>query len=209
MDIIEKLNWRYATKQFDPTKKLSDDQVNKLIEATNLSPSSFGLQPFSILLIENEEIRKKLKEAAWNQPQLTDASHVVLFAAHTDLSNKDVEDFLKLISETRNIPLESLSEYDAMMKGFIAGMSESDKINWISKQTYIALGQLLVTCAVEGIDACPMEGFDKGQFDEILGLKDKNLTSVVMATIGYRSENDKYQHLAKVRKPIDQILVRI
>ncbi|MBR8537422.1 NAD(P)H-dependent oxidoreductase [Carboxylicivirga sediminis] len=209
MNILEKLNWRYATKHFDVNKKLSKEQLDLIKEATNLTPSSFGLQPFKIIIIENNDIRQKLQEAAWNQPQTTDASHLVLFAANTHLSSDDVEAFIKLISEVRNVPVEALAEYDAMMKGSIASMSQEDATNWAAKQAYIALGQLMVTCAVEGIDTCPMEGFDKKAFDQILDLPSKNLTSIVMAAVGFRSSDDKYQHLPKVRKALDDIIITI
>lgn len=209
MNIIEKLNWRYATKEFDASKKLSEEQLNLLLEATNLAPSSFGLQPFSIVVIEDDEIRKKLKPSAWNQPQTTDASQLVLFVIKTDLSEKDVDEFLQRIADTRNMPMESLAEYEGMMKGFIKQMPKNDLQNWQAKQAYIALGQLMVTAAVEEIDTCPMEGFDKKEFDKILGLEEKNLASVVMAAVGFRSDNDKYQSLPKVRKPIDELVIRL
>ncbi|WP_430815481.1 NAD(P)H-dependent oxidoreductase [Carboxylicivirga sp. RSCT41] len=209
MNIIEKLNWRYATKEFDVSKKLSNEQLDLLLEASNLAPSSFGLQPFSVIVIENDAIREKLKPAAWNQPQTTDASQLILFAVNTDLSEKDVDKFIQRISETRNIPAESLAEYDGMMKGFIKQMSKEDVINWQAKQAYIALGQLMVSAAVEGIDTCPMEGFDKNEFDNILGLKEKNLASVVMAAVGFRSADDKYQALPKVRKPLDELVIKL
>ncbi|MCG8580466.1 MAG: NAD(P)H-dependent oxidoreductase [Bacteroidales bacterium] len=209
MNIIEKLNWRYATKEFDTSKKLSDEQLDLLLEATNLTPSSFGLQPFSVIVIENDEIRQRLKPSAWNQPQTTDASHLILFAIKTDLSEKDVDEFIKRISESRNIPIESLAEYDGMMKGFLKQMSNEDINNWQAKQAYIALGQLMVSAAVEGIDTCPMEGFDKKEFDKILGLEEKNLASVVMAAVGFRSANDKYQALPKVRKPLNEMVIKL
>lgn len=209
MDILQKLNWRYATKHFDATQKLTDEQLSLLLEATNLAPSSFGLQPFSIIVIENESIREKLKGAAWNQPQTTDASHLVLFAVKTNLAETDIDEFLKRTSDTRNIPLEALAEYEGMMKGFVKQMPHEDLLNWQAKQAYIALGQLMVTAAIEGIDSCPMEGFDKTEFDKILGLGDKNLTSVVMAAVGFRSANDKYQDLPKVRKPLNEIVIKL
>lgn len=209
MNIIEKLNWRYATKQFDKNKKLSAEQLNKILEATNLSASSLGLQPYQILVIENPEIRASLRKAAWDQSQLTDASHVILFAAQTNVSDDNAEKLLNRISETRNIPREALAEYESMMKGFIGSRSQEELTEWAARQAYIALGFLLVTCAVDGIDTCPMEGFDKDQFDSLLGLKEKNLTSVVMATIGIRAAEDKYQHLTKVRKPLDEIVTKI
>jgi len=208
MEILKKLNWRYATKQFDRTKKLTSEQLSVLLEATNLSASSFGLQPYSILVIEDSDLRKKLKSAAWQQPQVTDASQVIIFAAQTNISTTDIDTFIQRIASTRNIPIEALAEYKDMMKSSVEALLPDERTNWAAKQAYIALGQLLVTCAVESIDACPMEGFDKSKFDEILGLKEKNLTSVVMATIGYRSAEDSYQHLTKVRKKINEIIIR-
>jgi len=208
MDIIEKLNWRYATKQFDSTKKLKPEQLELLLKAINLTASSFGLQPYSIIVIEDKAIRKQLKEAAWQQTQVTDASQVILFAAKTDLSSTDIDEYIQRISVARNIPIEALAEYEGMMKGSLSSQSQEDITTWAAKQAYIALGQLLVSCAIESIDACPMEGFDKTQFDKILKLKEKNLTSVVMATVGFRSSEDQYQHLPKVRKNIDDIIIR-
>jgi len=209
MDILEKLNWRYATKQFDAQKKLSADQLSKVLQATNLSASSFGLQPYQVFVIEDLNVRSKLREVAWGQPQVTDASQVIVFAAQTNISEQHVNEFVQRIAETRNIPKEALAEYEGMMKGFVTGQPQEAMNQWAAKQAYIALGFLLVTCAVEGIDACPMEGFDKDKFDEILGLKEQNLTSVVMATIGTRSNDDQYQHLAKVRKTLNEMVTKI
>lgn len=208
MKIIEQLNWRYATKKFDSSKKLSDEDLQFLIEATNLSASSYGLQPYHILLIEDPAIREQLKKAAHGQIQLTDASQVIVFAAKTNLSDTDVEEYIKLISETRNIPVEALEQFDAMMKGSLNGLSAEQKTTWAAKQTYIALGQLLTVCAISKIDACPMEGFDKAAFDEILGLKEKHLATTVIAPIGYRADDDDYQHYQKVRRPLDQMIIK-
>ncbi|MBS2097261.1 NAD(P)H-dependent oxidoreductase [Carboxylicivirga linearis] len=207
MDIIKQLNWRYATKQFDSSKKLTNDQLNLILEATNLSASSYGLQPYQIIVVENQEIREKLKDAAWGQPQLTDASQIIIFAAKTNLEDKDVDAFIQLVSEVRGVPVDSLVDYSSMMKGSMANLSNDEKTVWAAKQTYIALGQLLTTCALNNIDTCPMEGFNHEEFDNILGLKEKNLTSVVMAAVGFRSETDKYQHLPKVRKPINEMVI--
>ncbi|WP_289055309.1 NAD(P)H-dependent oxidoreductase [Carboxylicivirga marina] len=209
MNIIEQLNWRYATKEFDASKKLTEEQLDLLLEATNLAPSSFGLQPFQMLVIENDDIKQQLKAAAWNQPQTTDASHLILFVIKTDLTDKDVDAFLKNISEVRNIPLDALAEYEKKMKGFVNQMPKEELLNWQAKQAYIAIGQLMVAAAVEGIDTCPMEGFDKNEFDKILQLKEKNLTSVVMAAVGFRSALDKYQHLPKVRKSLNEMVIKL
>ncbi len=209
MNIIDKLHWRYATKQFDSTKKLTDTQLNLILEATNLAPSSFGLQPFSIIVIENHELRTKLLKAARHQSQTVDASHLVLFAANTNLSDKDVDAFIQRISDTRKVSVDSLVEYETLMKKSIHALPAEAVLSWATKQTYIALGQLMVACAVEGIDTCPMEGFDKKAFDELLDLPARNLTSVVMAAVGFRSADDKYQHLPKVRKSLDEMVIRL
>lgn len=208
MDLIKQLNWRYATKKFDASKKLSPEQLNIILEATNLAASSYGLQPYQILVIENPEIRQLLKEAAFGQTQVTDASQVIVFAAKTNLNSADVDAYLELISKVRNLDIADLGEYSTMMKGSLANLNEEQKTIWAGKQTYIALGHLLTACAISHIDACPMEGFNHEAFDNILGLKEKNLTSMVMATIGFRSEKDTYQHAPKVRKPLDEMVIK-
>lgn len=206
--MIEKLNWRYATKEFDAARKLSKEQLNQLLEATNLAPSSFGLQPFRILLVEDGELRQNLRKAAWSQPQVTDASSLIVFASYTNVTSEHIDDFLKRIADARQVPLESLESYETMMKGSISGKTQEDLANWAARQAYIALGTLLTVCASEGIDACPMEGFEKDKFDEVLGLSEQGLASVVMAALGYRSEEDKYQHLAKVRKDLKDMVLK-
>ena len=208
-EILKDLNWRYATKQFDQSKKLSPGDLDELLEAVRLSASSFGLQPYEILVISDEETRKKLREVSWNQPQVTDASHLIIFCNKTNLSEKDADKFLENISQTRSIPMKGLSEYSGMMKGFINNMSDEQKSGWTSKQAYLALGFLLVACASNKIDACPMEGFDKAGYDKILNLSSKGLEAAVIVPIGYRSENDDYQHLKKVRKTKDTLFTMI
>lgn len=209
MSILESLRWRYATKKFDATKKLTKDQLDLLLEATNLSATSLGLQPFQILVVENSSLREKLKAAAWNQPQITDASHLVIFAAKTNLSSVDVDLYMQLISKKRGISVEALADFKGMVDGAINGRLVEALTQWAARQAYIALGTLLTTAAFESIDACPMEGFDNAQFDEILGLKEKHLTAVVIAAIGVRSNDDKYQHLIKVRREISDIVTVI
>ena len=208
MDLLKQLNWRYATKKFDNSRKLSPELLNKLLEATNLSASSFGLQPYNVLVIENDELREKLKSAAWNQPQLTDASQVIVFAANNNLSANDADNFIKHVAQVRNLPLEALNEYGDMIKSSIQSRPQEVLTAWAARQAYIALGFLLVSCAIEQVDACPMEGFDNDKFDELLDLKSKGLTSVVMATIGYRAKDDGYQHLKKVRKPLNELIIK-
>jgi nitroreductase len=207
MSITEKLNWRYATKRFDSTKKLSEEQLNTVKEIIKLSPSSFGLQPYKVLLVKNPEIREKLKEVSWGQSQVTDASDLLVFVRNKSLTEKDVDEFVDNIVSTRGVNKESLKEYEGMIKYAVGSYSEEQKAIWVDKQIYLALGNLLTSLSVEGIDACPMEGLDKSKYDEILGLTDT--TTVVVCPIGIRHEEDGYQHYKKVRKPLEQLFETI
>jgi len=208
-ELLKKLNWRYATKKFDPSKIISADDLEELVSVMNLAPSSYGLQPYEILVIKNEKIRKQLREVSWNQSQITDASHLIVICNRTNLAEKDVDDFLENISRTRNIPLEGLANYAAMMKNTVNSTPPDQLSVWTSRQTYIVLGTLLTACAVKDIDACPMEGFDKAGYDKILNLSSRGLEAAVIAAVGYRSEDDSYQHLKKVRKNKDDLITYI
>lgn len=206
---IENLNWRYATKKFDTDKKVSKENLDTILEATILSASSYGLQPYKIIVIENPEIREKLKPAAWGQAQITEASHLIIIANQTTFGEELVDDYIDNVSNTRNIPAEGLKGYADFMKNSLTGLPDEKKSIWTAKQTYIALGNLLSAAADLKIDACPMEGFDAAQFDEILGLKEKGLTAAVLAPIGYRSSEDETQHYKKVRKSKENIIITI
>ncbi len=197
---IEDLYWRYATKKFDKERQLSEEDLEKLLESVRLSASSYGLQPYEIFVIKDGKTREELRKAAWNQPQLTDSSHVLVFANFKKIEESDIDAYLDNIAKTRNTTREKLKGMEEMLKNTILSFSEEEQRIWGAKQTYIALGNLLSAAASFKIDACPMEGFDKDEFDEILGLKEKNLMSSVIATVGYRSEEDRVQHLEKVRK---------
>lgn len=196
----EDLNWRYATKKFDSEKKISQEDLNTLLESIQLTASSYGLQPYEVIVVKDQETREKLKAAAWNQTQITDASYVLVFANLRSVSEKYVDTYLNNIAETRDLKREDLQGMEDMIKNTTLQLSKQDQNDWAAKQAYIALGNLLSSAASMKIDTCPMEGFDAAKFDEILGLKNKNLTTAVIAPIGYRSEEDQYQHLAKVRK---------
>lgn len=207
-NIIDSLNWRYATKAYDTNKKLTTEQVETLTEAVRLSPSSYGLQTYKVIHVKNPETREQLKAAAWGQTQLTDASELFVFAVKTDVNESNVDEFINLVATTRNIPNESLTEYSSMIKGTVNSLSPEHKEAWASRQAYLGLGVLLTTAALHEIDATPMEGFDNAKFDEILGLKELNLKSVVICALGYRSENDTYASLAKVRESKGNIFVK-
>lgn len=203
--MIENLNWRYATKKFDKTKKIPQQEFNEIIESIRLSPSSFGLQPYKFLIIESEEVRKKLKPASWDQPQITDASHLIVFCTKTSIDKEYINEHLELLKRERNMSDEAVQWYSDRIMGFVNPLSDADLHNWMSRQTYIALGNLLTCCANKKIDACPIEGFEKDKYDSILNLKDKGLTTSVVTAVGYRAEDDAYQFVKKVRKSSDYL----
>jgi nitroreductase len=208
MVLLEQLNKRYATKKFDASKKISPKDLSTLLEAIRLSASSYGLQAYKVVVVENEAIRKQLRAFAWDQAQITDASQLLVFAYESNFDETGVDRFIQNISETRNVDASTLSGYSDMMKGSLKRPKEQLH-NWLSRQPYIALGFGLVAAAQLNIDSCPMEGFDPDQFDEILGLKAKGLKSVVLLAVGCRSEGDDYQHLAKVRRNNEELFITI
>lgn len=206
---LEHQNWRYATKKFDSAKKISTEDLKILKEAIRLSSSSYGLQPYKIIIVENPELRAKIQPAAWGQSQIVDASHLIIFANRTTINDAEIDAFFEKMSKTREIPLESLSGYQGFMKGKINELSE-DAVNiWNSKQTYLALGNLLNAAAELKIDVTPMEGFDPVQVNEILGLNELGLNASLMATIGYRHEDDATQHYKKVRKSNEELFITL
>ena len=206
---IDSLNWRYATKKFDADKKVSQEDLETLLEATTLSASSFGLQPYKIFVVEDAEIRSKLRPFAWDQSQITEASHLIVLANQNSFGPELVEEYVDNVSETRGIPAAGLKGYSDFMKSKLVPLSEDAKAVWTAKQTYIALGNLLSAAAINKIDACPMEGFDAEQFNNILGLTDKGLNTSVLVAVGYRSEEDETQHYKKVRKSKENLITHI
>ena len=208
-NIIDALNWRYATKQYDASKKLSDAQLSTVLEAIRLAPGSFGIRFFKVFLVNDPAVRAKLRAAAWGQSPFTDASSVLVFAARTDIGPAAVDEFIALTAKTRGITIESLKSYDDMIKGSVASRSPEQNTQWAARQAYIALGVALSAAAVEGIDSTPMEGFDPKQFDEILSLAKLDLTSVVCLALGTRSTEDAYAKLKKVRPAKEQIVTEV
>ena len=209
MQILDDLNWRYAVKQFDKSKKVDPKKFDAILESCRLSASSFGLQPWKFVLVENEELREKLLPHSWNQRQVVDADHLMVLCRPITFGDDDINEFLQSTATTRNSPIESLEGYGKMMKGFMAGMNKDQQNHWMNGQVYIALGNLLTACATLKVDTCPMEGFSKDEYDKILGLTDKGLTSVVVCPIGHRSTEDKYATLAKVRYPLERVVHKI
>ncbi len=208
-NILEHRTWRYATKKFDPSKKVSDQDLETLLEATRLSASSYGLQPYHIFVISDQETNEKLKPASWGQSQITDASHLIVFANFTDFGEELVDGFLNNVGETRNIPLESLKGYSDLMKSKLMDLPAESKSAWTAKQAYIAFSNMMQAAAELKIDTCPMEGFESDKYNEILGLTEKKLNAAVILPIGYRSDEDQTQHLPKVRKPKEALFTHI
>lgn len=209
VDYLDQLKWRYATKKFDSTKKLADEDLEKLLEAIRLSASSYGLQPYEVFVVKDEEIRKKLQPAAFEQPQIMDASYLLVFTAITKIDEAYLDAYIENIVETRGMKKEDLSEMKDMIMDAVISQSAENKTEWAKRQAYIALGNLLSAAAHYQIDVCPMEGFDPSQFDEILGLEEKNRTSAVIATVGFRHKDDGLQHADKVRKSKEKLFTRI
>lgn len=199
MNLIASLQWRYATKKMTGDKVFTE-KLDTILHATQLSASSYGLQPYTILVIDNEAVKKQLSPAAYNQPQILQSSHLLVFCTWTDISEEQVTHYIKNIAATRNIDEETLAGFKATILGTVDGLSVEQKQVWAAKQAYIALGTTLVAAAVEEVDATPMEGFNAAQFDEILGLQAKGLKSVVICALGYRSADDELATLPKIRR---------
>jgi nitroreductase len=198
--LLEALNWRYATKAFDPEKVIPADLWSTLEQSLVLTPSSFGLQPWKFLIVQDKELREKLVPHAWNQRQVADCSHLVIFLVKKAMSDADIDAFLERQIAVRGGNMEALAAYRGMMVGFRANAEKEGWLgNWAKLQSYIALGQLMTSAAVLGVDACPMEGFVAPKFDEILGLEGSGYTTAVLCPLGYRSADDKYASLPKVR----------
>ncbi len=208
--LLQSLQWRYAVKQFDATKKISESVWSVLEEALVLTPSSFGLQPWKFLVVTDSAVRQQLMVHSWNQPQVVDCSHHVVFAIHKNLGEAQIDRFLNSTAITRGIPRESLDGYRGMMVGNLVQGPRSAIINeWATFQSYIALGNFMTSAAVIGVDTCPMEGIDAGKYDEILGLLGTEYQTVVACAAGYRASTDKYASLAKVRYPKSELIQRI
>lgn len=204
---LEQLHWRYATKKFDPTQKISDSIWKTLEQSLVLSPSSFGLQPWQFFVIRNPELRQQLLEHSWGQTPVVNASHLVVFAIADNIDNDDVDRYVKRMATVQGVPVENLAKFSDMVKGFLGGMSNPTEVNhWAAKQAYIALGFFMTCAAMLEIDTLPMEGFVPTKYDEILGLTDKGYKSVVLCAAGYRAEDDKYADNPKVRFATEQVV---
>jgi len=208
-DFISNQKWRYATKKFDSSKKINSKDLAILKEAIQLSTSSYGLQPYKVFIIENPEIRAKIQPVAWGQSQIVDASHVIVFANMLNFGEEEIESYLRNLAETRRINIENIKPYGDFMKLKIIELPEETRNNWTSKQTYLALANLLNAAAELKIDVTPMEGFDPKAVNEILGLTEMGLNASLIATVGYRHADDATQHYAKVRKSEKELFINL
>lgn len=207
--IIENLNWRYATKKFNADKKITKTDLDVLKEAIRLSASSYGLQPYQVIIVENEQLRQQIKAVGWNQTQITDSSELVIFANITNVGATEIQKYIANMAQVREIPLESLKGFEDMMNNAVGSLTDDAREIWTAKQAYIALGTLLSAAADLKIDATPMEGFDRNAVNTILGLTEKGLSAAVIVSLGYRHDDDATQHLKKVRKPNEELFITL
>lgn len=209
MNLLDALNWRYATKRMNGNK-VPAEKIETILEAARLSASSMGLQPYNILVIENEAVKKQIHEAAFNQPQVLECSHLLVFASWTKITEKEVDSYISHIATTRGVSVESLEGFKQSLTGFVVNKTDAEKAEWAAKQAYIAFGTALVAAAVEKVDATPMEGFIPAKVDEILGLSEKGLRSVTLLALGYRDEtNDFLVNQKKVRRTKDELILTV
>lgn len=209
MKSIEKLEWRYATKKFDADKKLSNTQLDILKNAFNLTATSYGLQPLKMLVVSSQKVLESLKSFAYNQPQITDCSHLLIICIKTDIDANYVDSRFDLEKEIRGTSEEIISDFRAFLKNSINNDSPEEIEKSAINQAYIALGNLMTVCAYEQIDSCPMEGFIPHKFDKYLNLNEQNLKSILLLPVGFRAEDDHMSQLKKVRSSLDESIISI
>ena len=208
-DIIDRLKWRYATKKFNSEKILPKKTVEQLKEAFNLTATSYGLQPVTLVIVKDKEQRKKLLPHSWDQHQVVDASHLLVFCVEEKLSPEYIQKYFKRVKTIRNTPDEILKPFEEFLLDSFEEQSSDEIRTWATNQAYLALGNLLTVCAATNIDACPMEGFNPTEYDRILGLKEKGLTSVLLLPVGYRDETDFMAKEKKVRKDMKDVIIEL
>lgn len=209
MNTIESLKWRYAVKKFDSEKQLSESQINTLKEAFNLTATSYGLQPLKLVVIQNKEIQKKLVPLSMNQSQIQEASHVLVICIPDDYTTDEVENYFNLVKKIRNTPEAIVKPFKDFLTTDIEKKTQEELFLWNKNQAYIALGNLMTVCAIEKIDACPMEGFNPEKYDTFLNLKSQNLKSVLVLPVGFRADDCYMKDLAKIRKEEKDTIIEI
>lgn len=209
MDVIESLKWRAAVRKYDTTKKVSQQDLETLLEAGNLTATSMGLQPFKIVVVSNDTLKKQLVPMSYNQQHVAEASHVLVFSIETDINQHTIDKYIERAMELRNLSITDLQGYKDSISNYISMMDEKTKKEWATKQAYIALGTVMTAAAELKIDSCAMEGFDPLKYQDLLELEPKNLMPVVVLPIGYRSEEEFMANLPKVRKARENFVVEI
>ena len=209
MSIIDSLKWRYATKRMN-SQVVPSEKIDTLLEAIRLSASGFGLQPYKVFVIDNPELKAQIQPIAYGQPQITESSHVLVFAAWNEITQEKIDAFIQLVAETRNAPLEALTDYKNAIVGSMLNLPKEIQANWADRQVYLAMGTALAAAAELKIDTTPMEGFVPAKIDELLGLQAQGLHSVLLLTVGYRDESADYMTgAAKVRYPMNELVVKL
>jgi nitroreductase len=209
MSLLESLNWRYATKRMTG-EKVPQEKVDAILEAARLAPTSSGIQPFTILSISDPELLAKIQPIANNQPQITEASHLLVFAAWDNITPEQIDRVFSQVIRERNLPADALDNYKAFLTSHFGGMTREERFNSAARQAYISFGVAIVAAAVEKVDATPMEGFKNAELDKLLGLSEKGLRSVSLLTLGYRDTvNDWLANLKKVRRPIEELVIEL
>jgi len=207
--ILERLEWRYATKKFDESKKLSEEKLSALKEAFNLTATSYGLQPLKLVVVSNPEKIKELVPMSYNQGQVGNASHILVICTETKVDEKYIRNYFDLVEKTRNTPRDVLSSFEEFLVSDFGKKTQDEIDVWAAKQAYLAIGNLLTVCAVEEIDACPIEGFVPSQYDDYFQLTEKGLKSVLVLAVGYRAEDDMFSEMKKVRKGVEEMVIEI
>lgn len=207
--VLEQLQWRYATKKFDTERKLTADQINTLKSAFDLTATSFGLQPLKLVVIADDQIKSRLVEHSYNQQMVGDCSHLLVFCIEQGVDENYIKDHFDLIEEVRQTPRDILNPYQDYLIGHFRDKPVEEVDDWMTKQAYLAMGNMLTVCAMEQIDACPMEGFDPIKYDQLLDLNQKGLRSVLVMPVGYRHQDDLFSELRKVRRGVDQVVIEV
>jgi nitroreductase len=207
MNLVERLQWRYATQKFDPIKKLSEAEWQTLEQALVLTPSSYGLQPWKFLVVQNPAVRKELRAASWNQAQVEEASHFVVFCVLDKINEEWISRYVQTLADTRDLSVDSLQKFkNGMNRDLVTGPRAAAAREWAARQVYIALGNFMTAAAVLNIDTCPLEGLDPVKYDQILNLKESGFSTLCACAAGYRSMDDKYASAKKVRFPIKDVI---
>lgn len=209
MNNIEALKWRYATKKFDKNRVLSEEKMEILKQAFNLTATSYGLQPIKMVIVHNKKVQAKLVECSMNQQQVASASHVLVLCIEREINKEFIENYFNFVQKIRATPNEILSPFKDFLIDDFKNKHIDEIASWATNQAFLAMGTLLTVAATEAIDACPMEGFEPDKYDEVLGLEKLNLRSVLVLPVGYRAKDDMFSEFKKVRRPLSDVIIEL